>query len=54
MVTCLYFQIWNESNKIKNIAVEDVEQHGKIYEDGKYLFIGDNVAKQVSHYIVLC
>ena len=30
-------QIWDDANKIQNIDVSSLEQHGKVYEDGTYM-----------------
>lgn len=30
------FQIWNEKQKLNTIDVEAVDQHGKVYDDGRW------------------
>lgn len=31
-----YIEIWNQNSKIKTIDVQEIEVHGKIYDDGKF------------------
>lgn len=30
------FQIWDQKQKVNNIDIEATDQHGKVYDDGKF------------------